>query len=93
MTPAIIGPVVALAILVFILVNAIRILPEYERGVVFRLGRLRPYDYGPGLFLLLQCGFQLSAIDDPVFDEQFAEPGYGDLGTDAFAAAVIERLR
>ncbi|NIV46833.1 MAG: slipin family protein [Gammaproteobacteria bacterium] len=30
-----------------------RILPEYERGVVFRLGRLRPTDYGPGLFLLI----------------------------------------
>ncbi len=53
MTPTIIGPVIALAILVFIMINAIRILPEYERGVVFRLGRLRPYDYGPGLFLLI----------------------------------------
>jgi regulator of protease activity HflC (stomatin/prohibitin superfamily) len=53
MTPAIIGPVVALAILVFIIVNAVRILPEYERGVVFRLGRLRPFDYGPGIFLLI----------------------------------------
>jgi hypothetical protein len=29
--------------------SAVRILPEYERGVVFRLGRLRPTDYGPGL--------------------------------------------
>ena len=46
------GLVVALAILVFIIINAIRILPEYERGVVFRLGRLRPDDYGPGLFFL-----------------------------------------
>jgi regulator of protease activity HflC (stomatin/prohibitin superfamily) len=53
MTPAIIGPVVALAILLFIIINAVRILPEYERGVVFRLGRLRPFDYGPGLFLLI----------------------------------------
>jgi regulator of protease activity HflC (stomatin/prohibitin superfamily) len=53
MTPTIIGPVVALAILVFIAINAIRILPEYERGVVFRLGRLRPFDYGPGIFLLI----------------------------------------
>ena len=24
-----------------------------ERGVVFRLGRLRPMDYGPGFFLLI----------------------------------------
>jgi regulator of protease activity HflC (stomatin/prohibitin superfamily) len=53
MSPAIIGALAALAVLVFLLMNAIRILPEYERGVVFRLGRLRPTDYGPGLFLLI----------------------------------------
>jgi regulator of protease activity HflC (stomatin/prohibitin superfamily) len=53
MNPVLIGPLVALAILVFIIINAVRILPEYERGVVFRLGRLRPTDYGPGLFLLI----------------------------------------
>jgi regulator of protease activity HflC (stomatin/prohibitin superfamily) len=53
MSPFALGLVVAVAFVVFILVNAIRILPEYERGVVFRLGRLRPADYGPGLFLLI----------------------------------------
>ena len=31
----------------------VAIVKEYERGVVFRLGRLRPADYGPGLFLLI----------------------------------------
>jgi regulator of protease activity HflC (stomatin/prohibitin superfamily) len=40
-------------IVIVVLMSAIRILPEYERGVVFRLGRLRPIDYGPGLFLLI----------------------------------------
>ncbi len=48
-----IGLLIAAAVVVFILTNAIRVLPEYERGVVFRLGRLRPVDYGPGLFLLI----------------------------------------
>jgi regulator of protease activity HflC (stomatin/prohibitin superfamily) len=48
-----VGLLIAAAVVVFILMNAIRILPEFERGVVFRLGRLRPYDYGPGLFLLI----------------------------------------
>jgi regulator of protease activity HflC (stomatin/prohibitin superfamily) len=48
-----IGLVVALLVVVLILVNSIKILPEYERGVVFRLGRLRPSDYGPGLFFLI----------------------------------------
>jgi len=46
------GLLVALVVVVFVLVNAIKILPEYERGVVFRLGRLRPVDYGPGIFFL-----------------------------------------
>jgi len=53
MNPFSLGLLSAAAIVVFILVNAIRILPEYERGVVFRLGRLRPTDYGPGIFLLI----------------------------------------
>src|SRR6478609_4986236 len=38
----------------FILGNAIRILKEYERGVIFRLGRLIPGGTkGPGLILLI----------------------------------------
>ena len=53
MTPLAIGIGGALAFIVLILVNSIRILPEYERGVVFRLGRLRGADYGPGLFFLI----------------------------------------
>jgi regulator of protease activity HflC (stomatin/prohibitin superfamily) len=52
-TPAILTLVVPAAIVLFVLFNAIRVLPEYERGVVFRLGRLQPLDYGPGLFLLI----------------------------------------
>jgi regulator of protease activity HflC (stomatin/prohibitin superfamily) len=46
------GLIVVIAIVAIVLVNAIKILPEYERGVVFRLGRLRPTDYGPGIFFL-----------------------------------------
>jgi regulator of protease activity HflC (stomatin/prohibitin superfamily) len=38
----------------FILANSIRILKEYERGVVFRLGRITPGGTkGPGLILLI----------------------------------------
>jgi regulator of protease activity HflC (stomatin/prohibitin superfamily) len=47
------GLIVAVVVVAFLLLNAIRILPEYERGVVFRLGRLRGHDFGPGLFLLI----------------------------------------
>ena len=53
MTPVVIGMGLAFLFFVFLLFQAVRILPEYERGVVFRLGRLRPSDYGPGLFLLI----------------------------------------
>ena len=38
---------------IFLLSQAIKILPEYERGVVFRLGKLQPHDYGPGLVLII----------------------------------------
>jgi regulator of protease activity HflC (stomatin/prohibitin superfamily) len=51
--PAMIGALLALFFVILLIANAIKILPEYERGVVFRLGRLRPMDYGPGLFLLI----------------------------------------
>src|SRR5712691_870911 len=48
-------PVVTIVIVLFaiiILGNAIRILREYERGVIFRLGRLIRVK-GPGLILLI----------------------------------------
>jgi regulator of protease activity HflC (stomatin/prohibitin superfamily) len=44
--------VVVLVVLVLILATAIRILKEYERGVIFRLGRLIGAK-GPGLILLI----------------------------------------
>ena len=49
-----VGPgVLALVVFaIFILANAVRILREYERGVVFRLGRLVGAK-GPGLILLI----------------------------------------
>ncbi len=53
MNPILLGMIGALVLVVFIVINAIKILPEYERGVVFRFGRLRPSDYGPGLFFLI----------------------------------------
>jgi regulator of protease activity HflC (stomatin/prohibitin superfamily) len=32
--------------------SSIKILREYERGVIFRLGRLLPYAKGPGIILV-----------------------------------------
>lgn len=44
---------IALLLLITILRAAIRILPEYERGVVFRLGRVTGPPKGPGLIFLI----------------------------------------
>src|SRR4030067_3630430 len=38
---------------VFFLMSAIKILNEYERGVIFRLGRALDYATGPGLIILI----------------------------------------
>jgi regulator of protease activity HflC (stomatin/prohibitin superfamily) len=46
--------IAAIAIVVLFLLSAsVRIAREYERGVIFRLGRLRSPPKGPGLFLLI----------------------------------------
>lgn len=41
-----------IGIVVLYLLSCIRILKEYERGVVFRLGRALPHPKGPGLILI-----------------------------------------
>jgi regulator of protease activity HflC (stomatin/prohibitin superfamily) len=48
----VIGLLIALAILVFVVISAIRIVDEYERGVIFRLGRVMGAK-GPGLFFIV----------------------------------------
>jgi regulator of protease activity HflC (stomatin/prohibitin superfamily) len=42
-----------IAVIVFFLASAIKILNEYERGVVFRLGRVLGSPKGPGLIILI----------------------------------------
>ncbi len=54
--------ITALVIILFILANAIRILKEYERGVVFRLGRLVGAK-GPGLILLIPLIDKMVRVD------------------------------
>ena len=43
---------IPIAILAFYLLSSIKILNEYERGVVFRLGKLLPTPKGPGVILV-----------------------------------------
>ena len=47
-------PIPAVVVVIFVLyvLSAIKILREYERGVIFRLGRLLPYAKGPGIILV-----------------------------------------
>ena len=45
-------PIIATIIVVLYILSAIKILREYERGVIFRLGRLLPHAKGPGIILV-----------------------------------------
>ena len=65
---------VVVAFLIALAANAIRILPEYERGVLFRLGRVKTVR-GPGLVLiipgidrLVRVSLRIVAMDVPSQD-------------------------
>jgi regulator of protease activity HflC (stomatin/prohibitin superfamily) len=61
---AAIAAVVAIAILLVIfLFAAIKVAREYERGIVFRLGRLLPEPKGPGLFILIPIVDRMVKVD------------------------------
>jgi regulator of protease activity HflC (stomatin/prohibitin superfamily) len=47
-------PIIGLLLLVFYLLSCIKIIPEYERAVVLRLGRLLRETKGPGVILILR---------------------------------------
>ena len=47
----------------FILASAIRIVNEYERGVIFRLGRVQGTAKGPGLFFLIPIVDRMVKVD------------------------------
>ena len=48
---------------IFLLASAVRIVNEYERGVIFRLGRVQGTAKGPGLFLLIPVVDRMVKID------------------------------
>jgi len=57
-----IGLAIAVVVIVAILWAAIHILPEYERGVVLRLGRIQPLK-GPGLIFIIPVIDQLIRVN------------------------------
>ena len=45
---------ILIAIVAFYLISSVKILAEYERGVIFRLGKLLPQPKGPGVILVFK---------------------------------------
>src|SRR6266540_2246523 len=63
MAPALIVVAAIVFLLLLFLVSAIKIAREYERGIVFRLGRLLPEPKGPGLFILIPIVDRMVRVD------------------------------
>jgi regulator of protease activity HflC (stomatin/prohibitin superfamily) len=72
---AVIVLVAVVALILFVLSSAIKIVKEYERGVIFRLGRVQGRAKGPGLFILIpavdrmvKVGLRTVTLDVPPQD-------------------------
>ena len=67
--------VIPILILVIYFLSTIKILREYERGVIFRLGRILPHPKGPGIFLvfapidrMVRMSLRIEAMEVPAQD-------------------------
>src|SRR4029453_18564354 len=63
MTGAVIAIVVVVFIFLLFLLAAVKVAREYERGVIFRLGRLLDPPKGPGLFILIPIVDRMVKVD------------------------------
>jgi len=54
---------ILLLVLVLFVISAIKVAREYERAIVFRLGRLFPEPKGPGLFILIPIVDRMVRVD------------------------------
>ena len=63
MSAALIALAAVVLILILFLFAAIKVAREYERGVIFRLGRLLPEPKGPGLFILIPVVDRMVKVD------------------------------
>src|SRR5262244_1075041 len=63
MAAGLVALVVVVFLVVLFLISAIKVAREYERGIVFRLGRLLPQPKGPGLFLLIPIVDRMVKVD------------------------------
>jgi regulator of protease activity HflC (stomatin/prohibitin superfamily) len=67
--------IIPVVIIVIYFLSSIKILREYERGVIFRLGRVLPEPKGPGLFLvfapfdrIVRISLRIEAMEVPAQD-------------------------
>jgi regulator of protease activity HflC (stomatin/prohibitin superfamily) len=63
MNAALVIAAVILFLVVLFLFSAIKVAREYERGIIFRLGRLLPQPKGPGLFILIPVVDRMVKVD------------------------------
>ncbi|MGD9148477.1 MAG: SPFH domain-containing protein, partial [Anaerolineae bacterium] len=54
--------IAAIILLIIIVVAAVKVVQEYERGVIFRLGRLQGAK-GPGIFLIIPLVDRMIKVD------------------------------
>src|SRR3954463_8350593 len=54
---------VVVLLIIFLVASAVRIVNEYERGVIFRLGRIQGPAKGPGLFFLVPIRDKMLKVD------------------------------
>jgi regulator of protease activity HflC (stomatin/prohibitin superfamily) len=63
MDVALIAAAIVALLVIAILFATVKVAREYERGVIFRLGRLLPEPKGPGLFLLIPVIDRMEKVD------------------------------
>jgi regulator of protease activity HflC (stomatin/prohibitin superfamily) len=63
MTAGLVVLVVVVFLVVLFLISALKVIREYERAIVFRLGRLYPDPKGPGLFFLIPIVDRMVKVD------------------------------
>ncbi len=70
----------ALALVAVYLLSCIRILNEYERGVVFRLGRVMPEPKGPGLIMVFSPVDRMMRVELADHNESHRASGHHHQG-------------
>lgn len=54
--------IILVVLIIFFFSTALRVLKEYERGVIFRLGKVLPQEKGPGLIVLIPIVDQMQKV-------------------------------